>query len=145
MGGYCGLDIYSAVIGNDKIRRVEGKIHFQFEMLHDREEVELPEAGIERRLELFYEFSVTVLKAACPFIQHFAIDVFAYLVIIRKFGCCASSLTTGVNKSLKSIPSYAPANFESSCSKGDAMRAISALLRPCRADSSRHFDTALPT
>jgi hypothetical protein len=28
------------------------------------------------------------------------------------------------------------------CSKADAIRSISALLRPCRADSSRHFDTA---
>lgn len=50
------------------------KIHFQLEMLHDREEVKLPEAGIERRLELFYELSVTVLKVARPFIQHIAIE-----------------------------------------------------------------------
>jgi hypothetical protein len=43
-------------------------------MVHDREEVKLPEAGIERRLELFYELSVTVLKAACPLIQHIFIE-----------------------------------------------------------------------
>jgi molybdopterin-guanine dinucleotide biosynthesis protein A len=74
VGGDSGLDIYSAVIGNDKIRGVERKIHFQVEMLHDREEVELPEAGIEGGLELFYELSVTVLKVACPLIQHILIE-----------------------------------------------------------------------
>jgi hypothetical protein len=33
----------------------------------------------------------------------------------------------------------------SRCSKADAMRSISILVRPCRAASSRHFDTAFPT
>src|SRR6267154_6463729 len=39
----------------------------------------------------------------------------------------------------------ARAAFRSSCSKADAMRSISPLVRPCRAASERHLETALPT
>jgi hypothetical protein len=74
MGGHGSFDIHSAVAGDEEIQGRERKIYFQVEKFQDREEVKLPEARIERRLEFRYEFAVTVFKTACTFIQHVAVE-----------------------------------------------------------------------
>src|ERR1700676_257928 len=68
MRGNGRFNIHTAVIGDDKIRGGEGKIHTEPKMFQDCKQTKFPKAGIECRLELSYELPIPVNEISGPFV-----------------------------------------------------------------------------
>ncbi len=70
MQGHGRLDVESAIISDDKIRRRMTEIDGEPILFENRKNVQLPKARIERLLKFKDELTVTVLESPRPIVQY---------------------------------------------------------------------------